>query len=457
MPDGRVLVVEDDDDLRSALCATLGRHDFSVSAVASGPEALELMDRQPVDVVVTDVQMEPMNGCELLREIRHRDTSTPAILMTGHGTVEQAVDAMRLGASDYLVKPVEADLLVPLLRQYLDDASEAGAPIAVDPQSVQLLAMAKRIAASEATVTISGESGSGKEVIARYIHDHSPRRDQPFVAINCAAIPENMLEAVLFGYEKGAFTGAVSAHPGKFEQAQGGTLLLDEVSEMDIGLQAKLLRVIQEREVERLGGRRAIALNVRVLATTNRDLKAEVAASRFREDLYYRLNVFPLRLRPLRERPADILPLAECALDRYRDPRQRRPTIGPGAQARLLEHRWPGNVRELNNLVQRSTILLSGSTLDAHDLLFEAESPAAPPLTDDSKCPLQQELQRSEQQIIVDALVANQGDRRSVASALGISPRTLRYKLAKLKEAGVDLPFVRGAGSPSNTPKKVLQ
>ncbi len=446
MPDGHVLVVEDDDELRSALCATLDRHDFSVSAAASGPEALEVMARRTIDVVVTDVQMEPMSGCELLREIRHRDTSTPAILMTGHGTVEQAVDAMRLGASDYLVKPVEADQLVPLLHRYLDSSSDSGAPIAVDPQSVQLLAMAKRIAASEATVTISGESGSGKEVIARYIHDYSPRSEHPFVAINCAAIPENMLEAVLFGYEKGAFTGAVAAHPGKFEQAQGGTLLLDEISEMDIGLQAKLLRVIQEREVERIGGRSAIALDVRVLATTNRDLKAEVAANRFREDLYYRLNVFPLRLRPLRERPADIIPLAESAIDRYRDPCSRRPNINAAAKARLLEHRWPGNVRELNNLIQRSTILLSGSTLQADDLLFEADALAAPeqPAAQDGDRLLHQELQRSEQQIIIDALVANQGDRKSVAQALGISPRTLRYKLARLKEAGVTLPFVRG-------------
>lgn len=442
MPEGHVLIVEDDDSLRTALTRTLGKFDFSVSSASSGPEALSMLERRPVDVVVSDVQMTPMDGCELLREIQRRAPSVPAILMTAYGTVEQAVDAMRLGASDYLVKPVEADALVAIVRRYLDSGSTSG-PVAVDRRSVALLSMARRVANSEATVTISGESGCGKEVVARFIHDHSPRHKEPFVAINCAAIPENMLEAVLFGYEKGAFTGASSAHPGKFEQAQRGTLLLDEVSEMDIGLQAKLLRVIQEREVERLGGSRTLKLDVRVLATTNRDLKAAVADGRFREDLYYRLNVFPLKLLPLAERPDDIVPLAERAIVCHSEPGRRRPAIGADAAATLRRHPWPGNVRELYNVMQRSLILLEGDTLHAADLIFESEPDIADEPADGRQ--LKASLQHNEQQIIIEALTENRGNRKAVARTLGISPRTLRYKLARLKEAGVSLPFVAGA------------
>jgi two-component system response regulator FlrC len=446
MPDAHVLIVEDDDNLRDALTETLQRRDLHVIGAASGGEALELLKSRHIDVVVTDVQMEPMNGCELLREIRHLDPAMPAILMTAYGTVEQAVDAMRQGASDYLVKPVEARDLIEVVSRYIVADPDTSSPVAVDPVSVKLLSMAERVARSDATVTISGESGCGKEVVARYIHEHSARRDRPFVAINCAAIPENMLEAVLFGYEKGAFTGASAAHPGKFEQAQGGTLLLDEISEMDIGLQAKLLRVIQEREVERIGGSRTISLDVRVLATTNRDLRAAVEHGEFREDLYYRLNVFPLHLRPLRERPGDIVPLARLAIARHRQAGKPEPTLSDEASCELLAHGWPGNVRELNNVIQRSLILLQGDTVHAADLMFEAEPPLAE-AGDGGSAQLQDKLKHSEQQIIIDALTANNGNRKAVAEKLGISPRTLRYKLARLREAGVNLPFVAGADS----------
>ncbi|MDX1480341.1 MAG: sigma-54 dependent transcriptional regulator [Woeseiaceae bacterium] len=446
MSEGHVLIVEDDDTLRAALTATLEKHELDVTATGDGSKALDVFRNRQVDVVVSDVQMSPMDGCQLLREIRQLDPATPAILMTAYGTVEQAVDAMRLGASDYLVKPVEAGVLVDVVKRYLRAAADSSSPVAVDPQSVRLLSMARRVAGSDATVTISGESGCGKEVVARFIHEHSPRRRRPFVAINCAAIPENMLEAVLFGYEKGAFTGAASAHPGKFEQAQGGTLLLDEVSEMDVGLQAKLLRVIQEREVERLGGKQTIGLDVRVLATTNRDLKAAVAEGRFREDLYYRLNVFPLALPPLRERRDDIVPLAELAILRYADGSSARPGLAPDAVQRLLEHSWPGNVRELNNVVQRSLILLQGDELHAGDLIFEEGATLAPDATDSAE-QLQDKLRYNEQQIIIDALKANQGNRKAVAEMLGISPRTLRYKLARLREAGISLPFAGGDSS----------
>ncbi len=445
MSEAEILIVEDDDALRSALTATLEKRNIHVTAAANGEEALDVLRRRHIDVVVTDVQMEPMNGCQLLREIRQLDPAMPAILMTAYGTVQQAVDAMRQGASDYLVKPVEANVLVDVVNRYLDDDVRMNQPVAAAPPSRELLNMARRVAGSDATVTISGESGCGKEVIARFIHDNSPRQSQPFVAINCAAIPENMLEAVLFGYEKGAFTGASSAHPGKFEQAQGGTLLLDEISEMNIGLQAKLLRVIQEREVERIGGNKTISLDVRVLATTNRDLRRCVEQGTFREDLYYRLNVFPLQLLPLRERTDDIVPLAELAIRRHTARGQMRPALAADARQALEAHPWPGNVRELNNVIQRSLILLRSSELTAADLFLESHIEPEPVPNDSSQ--LQDNLKAQEQQIIIDALAANHGNRKAVAEKLGISPRTLRYKLARLREAGVSLPFVAGADS----------
>jgi two-component system response regulator FlrC len=319
------------------------------------------------------------------------------------------------------------------------------APVAEDPKSRRLLDIARRVAATDVTVTISGESGSGKEVFARYIHNASRRRDEAFVAINCAAIPENMLEALLFGHEKGAFTGAASAHAGKFEQANGGTLLLDEVSEMDLGLQAKLLRVLQEKEVERIGGTRPIKLDVRVLATTNRDLKAYVAEGRFREDLYYRLNVFPLCVPPLRERPGDILPLAEMALGKHRIEPANAVSISDDARLMLEAYRWPGNVRELENLVQRSLILLTGNTIEPADLAFEDDIVAS---TDDAP-DLHSGLRNREYQLIIDALRSMNCRRAEVAESLGISPRTLRYKLARMRESGIPIPGESPAESAS--------
>ena len=308
-------------------------------------------------------------------------------------------------------------------------------PVACDPKSRRLLDIAGRVAATDVTVTISGESGSGKEVYARYIHSASARASAPFVAINCAAIPENMLEALLFGHEKGAFTGANAAHAGKFEQANGGTLLLDEISEMDLGLQAKLLRVLQEREVERIGGTRPVKLDVRVLATTNRDLKAFVAEGRFREDLYYRLNVFPLHVPPLRERPGDIAPLAELALTRHRIEPRDVVSFSDDARLMLEAYAWPGNVRELENLVQRSLILLRGNTIEPRDLAFDSDYEEQSADSD-----LQSGLRNREYQMIIDALKSMNCRRSEVAESLGISPRTLRYKLARMRESGIAIP-----------------
>jgi two-component system, response regulator FlrC len=338
--------------------------------------------------------------------------------------------------------------------------------VAVDPESKRLVSLARKIAENDATVLITGESGTGKEVYARFIRDHSMRAAAPFVAINCAAIPENMLEATLFGYEKGAFTGALGAHAGKFEQAQGGTLLLDEISEMDLGLQAKILRVLQEREVERLGSTRTISLDVRLIATSNRDLPEEVRAARFRADLYYRLNVMSLRLPPLRERRGDILPLARRAVQACARGGQAALSLAPDAEHKLLQHDWPGNARELTNIVQRAAWLASGGVIHGNDLdtgiaAFEARpdsmggEPAkdAGGLTAAAGAPisvpvgmqevgLDHDLKERERELILATLRVTGGSRKLTAERLGISPRTLRHKLQQLKAAGHSVPRV---------------
>ncbi|HEX7116921.1 MAG TPA: sigma-54 dependent transcriptional regulator [Steroidobacter sp.] len=325
--------------------------------------------------------------------------------------------------------------------------------VAVADVSRRLAELARRVAASDCTVLIAGESGTGKEVLARFIHRNSPRARHAFVAVNCAAIPESMLEAILFGYERGAFTGAHASHPGKFEQAQGGTILLDEVTEMPLGLQAKLLRVLQEREVERLGGRMPIALDVRVLATTNRDLRTEVAAGRFREDLYYRLNVFPLATVPLRERRDDVLPLAMRLLSARCRPGDRIPALSADAAQKLLTYSWPGNVRELDNVMQRALILSGGPVILPQHVQLELEGAyvslgASRPVSGTDKRPqvkapagnLSGSLSIAERELILEALRVGNGNRQVAAKRLGISPRTLRYKLARLREAGVEVP-----------------
>lgn len=429
-----ILVVEDDSDLREAVTDTLELAGLRVIAAADGMAALDCLRDPNVCLVVSDVRMERLDGESLLRRIKARSPQLPVVLMTAYGTIEKAVQAMREGASDYLVKPFEAEVLVETVNRFIGAGATGEDLVAVDPRTRELAALARRVAASEVTVMVTGESGTGKEVFARYIHDHSARADGPFIAINCAAIPENMLEATLFGYEKGAFTGAYQARPGKFEQAEGGTLLLDEISEMALGLQAKLLRVLQEREVERLGGRQPIELDVRVLATSNRNLREEVAAGRFREDLFYRLNVFPLHLPPLRSRPADVEALTQRLLARHAGARALR--LDEAASARLRGHTWPGNVRELDNVLQRALILCGGDVIDARAIRFEAISEPLPA----EQAPLNRDVRKHESELILDALRAGQGSRKAAAERLGISPRTLRYKLARLRETGVAIP-----------------
>jgi len=438
----KVLVVEDDDVLRDAICDTIHYGGYQPVPAINGVDALARLDGGAVDLIISDVQMDAMDGHTLLREIRSAYPELPFVLVTAHGSIENAVKAMREGAADYLLKPFEAEVLLEMVSRLTTRAElNDDGMVMEDPRTRQLCDLAKRVAATQATVLISGESGTGKEVMARYIHRHSPRADQPFQAINCAAIPESMLESMLFGYEKGAYTGAHQSRAGKFEQANGGTLLLDEISEMDLGLQAKLLRVLQEREVERLGGSQLISLDVRVLATTNRNLREEVASGRFREDLYYRLNVFPIHMPSLRERRGDILPLARTLLERH--------ALGTPAsftreaEVRLQGHHWHGNVRELENCVQRAAILAAGCQITAADICFEEglmPANAPQPTMEEDSSQLDGDLRAREQQLIVDALKSVNGSRKDAAERLGISPRTLRYKLARLKEQGVAIP-----------------
>ncbi|QJQ21774.1 sigma-54-dependent Fis family transcriptional regulator [Pseudomonas sp. SK] len=444
----KVLLVEDDRVLRQALGDTLTIGGFAYQAVGSAEEALEAVQVEAFSLVVSDVNMPGMDGHQLLTELRRQQPQLPVLLMTAHAAVERAVEAMRQGAVDYLVKPFEPKALLSLVERHaagrLGAADEEG-PVACEPASRQLLELAARVARSDSTVLISGESGTGKEVLARYIHQQSPRAAQPFVAINCAAIPDNMLEATLFGHEKGAFTGAIAAQAGKFEQAEGGTLLLDEISEMPLALQAKLLRVLQEREVERVGGRKPISLDIRVLATTNRDLAGEVAAGRFREDLFYRLSVFPLAWRPLRERPGDILQLAERLLARHVAKMKHAPVrLSPAARACLQAYAWPGNVRELDNALQRALILQQGGVIEAADFCLAGAIPLsagseAPPEATAEAGGLGDDMRRHEYQMIIDTLRAERGRRKEAAERLGISPRTLRYKLAQMRDAGFDV------------------
>ncbi|GGW63239.1 sigma-54-dependent transcriptional regulator [Alishewanella tabrizica] len=501
MSDIRIMVVEDDAGLREALADTLMLAGYHVVAAASAEDALLHLKKHVVQLVISDVQMGSVSGLTLLRTLREHYSKIPVLMMTAYANVQDAVEAIRLGAIDYLAKPFSPEVLVSSVARYvIPEPTSVTEPIAAAPESKALLQLAARVAQSAASVMILGPSGSGKEVLARYIHQQSARASAPFVAINCAAIPENMLESTLFGYEKGAFTGAISACPGKFEQAQGGTLLLDEITEMPLNLQVKILRVLQEREVERLGSRKTLRLDVRILATSNRDLRQAVAEGHFREDLYYRLNVFPLCWPALKDRAADIVPLALHLLQRHCQ-LQQRPIVrlSDAAAAVLTAHTWPGNVRELDNVVQRALILQQGLVIDAADILVESaprrDNPQFSRSTDDTvQAPSQDaggagyvsitelappvcyapsempasaaaafvatsstpssaassaissasdfktEIHEQEHKLILATLHACAFKRKDVAQKLGISDRTLRYKLARMRESGIEVP-----------------
>lgn len=453
-----ILVVDDDPALRDAISLILEAAGHRVALAASGPEALGILERQRFNLVISDLRMDPMDGLELLARIRSLNPQLPVLLMTAFGDVDKAVAAMRGGACEFLMKPFESSVLLENVRRYATVTPSQDDMVAEDVRTRNVLAMAARVAETDASVLITGESGTGKEVFARYLHEHSRRKAGPFVAINCAAIPENLLEATLFGYEKGSFTGAQSAQAGKFEQAQGGTILLDEISEMPLGLQAKLLRVLQEREVERVGGKKPIALDIRVLSTSNRDMLREVQAGRFREDLYYRLNVFPLEIPALRERPADIVPLANHFISRHGERIGKTARIAGNAAEILAAWHWPGNVRELENTVQRALILAAGDSISAEDVklclpgwdkptpaagspsttvsapaaVFTSLPAAATPISEAQPT----NMKDLEKQHILDVLKSVSGSRKKAVEKLGISERTLRYKLQQYRDEG---------------------
>lgn len=454
-----ILVVEDDPNLREAVCDTLELAGQPVISAGGGEEALRLLESHAVALVVSDVRMMPMDGIALLKAIRERLPHLPVVLMTAFAEVDRAVEAMRSGACDFLLKPFEPKALLEHVARYrLPAALDDARVVAQDPASQNLFALAARVAQTDTTVLLTGESGVGKEVVARYIHGHSARREGPFVAINCAAIPDSLLEATLFGYEKGAFTGALQAQAGKFEQAQCGTLLLDEVTEMPLGLQAKLLRVLQEREVERVGGKKPVALDIRIVATSNRDMAEAVAKGVLREDVYYRLNVFPLPIPALRQRVGDIVPLARHFLAEHGG-RSGRPglRLSAGAEGLLQTYGWPGNVRELENVMQRAVIFAAGDEVGPEALHLsgarvsvpvpaslpvpEAFAPAvampeggAPSGGDGAKPDNLRDLEREH---ILGTLAAVGGSRKLAGERLGMSERTLRYKLKQYRDAGL--------------------
>jgi two-component system response regulator FlrC len=445
-----ILVVEDDAGLREALCDTLSLANYQVVPAQSAEQGLQLLKEHKISLLISDVQMGTMSGLDLLKTVKLNYPALPVLMMTAYANVNDAVVAIRHGAVDYLAKPFSPEVLINMVSRYaLGNEVATIEPVVHSEQGKQLVKLAAKVARSDANVLVLGPSGSGKEVLARYIHQQSGRPDGPFVAINCAAIPENMLEATLFGYEKGAFTGAIQSCPGKFEQAQQGTILLDEISEMDLNLQAKLLRVLQEREVERLGARKTIKLDVRVIATSNRDLKQAVAEGKFREDLYYRLNVFPLTWTALAERPADIVPLAMHLLERHcRSTGMPQPSLSYAAQHKLMQHYWPGNVRELDNIVQRALIICDGDQINAADILLESAPTMMDSMPDaafgqhaeQDVSLFKSEIYEQEHRIILETMRACANSRKEVAERLGISARTLRYKLARMRESGIQLP-----------------
>ncbi len=441
-----ILVVEDDSALREAICDTLQIVGYATLSADNGHTALMLLQENEVDIVISDVQMGRLDGMQLLAKIRQSSPEIPVLLMTAYGTIQQAVESMQEGAVDYLVKPFESEVIVTKISQFLPTkiASVEGM-VAVDEKTKEVVQLAQKVSQTHATVMITGDSGTGKEILVRFIHQQSARKDKPFVAINCAAIPDNMLEAILFGYQKGAFTGAYKSCPGKFEQAQGGTLLLDEISEMSLGLQAKLLRVLQEREVERLGDQKLIQLDVRIMATSNRDMVKEVKEGRFREDLYYRLNVIRINMPALRERPDDIVPIAEYLLAEAAKNNQRiTPKFSDDAIKSLKSYSWPGNVRELDNMMQRTLIMQAGDIITAGDLQFEALHSLSDTEVDEQDGFVSEslggDLKDQEKHMILNALQQSAGSRKTAAEQLGISPRTLRYKLARMREDGVAIP-----------------
>jgi DNA-binding NtrC family response regulator len=443
----RILVVEDEEKLRRVIELQLVSKGFDVDKAATAEEALKVVDR--ADLVLTDLKLPSMDGLEFLGVIRRQNAHVPVIMMTAFGSVETAVEAMKAGATDFLLKPFGLDHLMQVVSKALEVRAlreenrelkaELGRRYEFDniigrsPAMQEIFASIERVAPTRATVLLAGESGVGKDLIARAIHFHSPRRDRPLVKINCSALPENLMESELFGYEKGAFTGAQTSKPGKFEQADTGTVFLDEIGDVPAPIQVKLLRILQEREFERLGSNVTRRIDVRVVAATNQDLRAALEQGTFREDLYYRLNVVPLNIPPLRERKQDIPFLANhfvhklapengCQVERITD----------AGMEKLIAYYWPGNVRELENVIERSLVMSTGTALDAADIKLEADRRPPRAQSDANFLPDGLTLDAYEQEIIREALRRADGNKSQAARLLGLTRNALRYRLTQM-------------------------
>lgn len=448
MNKGHVLIVGDNPDGNDSLSEKLQEAHYRVKQIASAERALNALRKGMVDLIIADFQRSPTDSLGFLDKIRQLNNKPPVIINSEQPDVSQAVAAIKAGASDYLDDTCSQDHLVRVLDNAISLKHPVNTPlsepVAMAPVSQQTLQMARQVAQTNTTVLITGESGTGKEVLARYIHQRSSRSNGPFIAINCAAIPENLLESELFGHVKGAFTGATAQQSGRFELANNGTLLLDEIGELPLSLQAKLLRVLQEKEVERLGSRSPVKLNVRLLAATNQNLQEQVRLGQFREDLYYRINVFPMCWAPLRARPDDIIPMARYFLVRHDSGSQT--TLSEQACEQLRRYQWPGNVRELENVIQRALVLRQGNTIQASDLMLEQTSPAAPLPAAPAATPNQPEdihlgkhRKQEEFKHIIQVLRQHAGHRGKTANALGVTTRTLRNKMAEMRREGIDI------------------
>ena len=455
----KILVVDDDNLSRQFLVEAVKSLGFQVAIARDGNEGFEQARNASPDIVLTDLRMPGSDGLQLVERLKNEMPGLPVVVITAHGTAVSTVQAMRRGAVDFLMKPCTADTLQLVLRriertsklerenEYLrQEVLGAGSrTIAESPTMQETVRSAQRIAKSKGTVLVTGESGTGKERIAQMIHQESNRASAPFVRVNCAALSENLLESELFGHEKGAFTGAIKSREGRFELADGGTLLLDEIGEISPALQAKLLRVLEEEEFERVGGTATIKVDVRVIATTNRDLAAEVKAGRFREDLYYRLHVLPIHVAPLRERSKDVLPLARHFLTHFaRTQGTNELTLSTAAEQKLLQWTWPGNVRELENVLQRAVVLSQNTTIEPADIAFGAATgpvgvlqggiasiPAALPAL------ANRPLADIEREAILETLASTGGNKTEAARRMGVSARTLSNKMKLWRQLGL--------------------